>query len=224
MNSLINTIEEKGNHFIDKILIPLAKGGKNIFIDNNEIVKSFLTFKTAFMENKISQFVNFLEYESEIKILDFIDSLNQKERIFFIETINKTIDMDDNLQIFILTYLTKSYQKNKMLNYWEKSLFNNIKQISEDDLLLFFDFLETLKEPIKSNDVIYGLPKDIKNEIKIVIKKLENIGILNIKVGGFAEKCINLPPKHNYSVAFSFYPFVNELYIMIKKFKEYENN
>lgn len=164
-----------------------------------------------------------MEYKSEKDILDFINNLNEKEKIFFIEIINKTIEVEDNLQIFILTQLTKSYKNNQTLNYWEKSLFNNIKQISQDELFLFFNFLETLDKPIQ-NKVTYGLDKNTKDENIIVIKKLETIGIVNIQAGGHSEECINLAIPYDYSVAFNFYPYVNDLYTMIKNFKDIKNN
>ena len=57
MNKFINAYDEMGNFLFDKFVIPLSKGSKNILIDNNEIIKSFLTFKTAFMENLLQTLV-----------------------------------------------------------------------------------------------------------------------------------------------------------------------
>lgn len=222
-DKIIDCIDKNGNDFLDNIIKPIAKGTLQYTVNDTKVVQYFLTMKTAFMENKISQFLKYIEEEQDNSILDFINNLNENEKVFFIETVNKIIDMDDLLQMYILSQLTDSFKNNGKLNYWEKSLYYNIDKISEDDFLLFFDFIDTLEEPIKSK-VIYGLSKDTKDENVIMIKKLESIGILGIEAGGFAEECINLSPKHDYSVAFQFYPYVNELYIMIKNFKEYETN
>lgn len=74
MEKLINNIEKNGNEFIDNVLIPISKAGKYI-IKDTEYIKSFLILKSAFIENRISQFLNFLEYKSEKDILDFINNL-----------------------------------------------------------------------------------------------------------------------------------------------------
>ena len=65
LNKFIDTYNEIGNFLIDEIVIPLSKGSKNILKDNNEVVKSFLTFKTAFMENKLSQYIEFINKYQE---------------------------------------------------------------------------------------------------------------------------------------------------------------
>lgn len=59
MKTLINKTEEIGNKFIDEIIVPIAQAGKKIVIENNKYIQAFLTLKTAFLENKISTFLNF---------------------------------------------------------------------------------------------------------------------------------------------------------------------
>ncbi len=178
MNNFINNIEEKGNLFIDKILIPLAKGGKNIFIDNNEIVKSFLTFKTAFMENKLSQYIEFINKNQEEEIIDFIENLSSEEKTFFIETINKVIDLDDSLQIYIMAYLTKQFKENNELNYYEKQLFYNINTFLEDDFKIYFCmYKQNISEYIKYMDIKYYYYKN-EEIIEISLNKFSNIGLL----------------------------------------------
>lgn len=187
MNNIIDYIEEKGNLFIDKILKPLAKGGKNILIDNNEVVKSFLTFKTAFMENKLSQYIEFINKYQEEKIIDFIENLSSEEKTFFIETINKVIDLDDSLQIYIMAYLTKQFKENNELNYYEKQLFYNINTFSEDDFKIYFCmYKENISECIKYMSVQYYYKN--KEIIEISLNKFSNIGLLKIKSNFSNEK------------------------------------
>lgn len=177
MDNFVNNIEVKGNLFIDKILKPLAKGGKNILIDNNEVVKSFLTFKTAFMENKLSQYIEFINQNQEEEIIDFIENLSSEEKTFFIETINKVIDLDDSLQIYIMAYLTKQFKENNELNYYEKQLFYNINTFSEDDFKIYFCmYKQHISEYIKYIDVrYYYINKEI---IEISLNKFSNFGLL----------------------------------------------
>ncbi|RXJ96002.1 hypothetical protein CRU94_05160 [Arcobacter sp. AHV-9/2010] len=218
MSKVINNIEEIGNQVIDELIIPIINGSKKTIIDDNKIIQLFLNIKTAYMENKISQFLNFLEFENEHKILSFITNLTKKEKVFFVETINKTIDMDDSLQIFILCQLTKSFKKNGKLNYWEKSLYYNINQISEDDFFNFYKVLENLEKPFNYKKS-YGLEKTLhKDELILSIKKLENIGIISTARGAMGSNdIVNL--EHNVtSFRFKLYTYSNDIYEMIKSY------
>lgn len=219
MENIVNNIEEVGNQMIDGLIIPILNGVKKIAIEDNIYIKSFITIKTAFMENKISQFLKYLEYKDENEILNFINNLNSKEKIFFIEIINKTIDMDDRLQIFILSQLMKLYKNNGKLNYWEKTLFYNIKSISEDDFLNFFNLIDELDKPLEFKKY-YGLLKKLHNdEMILTIKKFENLGIINTSKSAFESKIINNNDDVT-SYKFSFYSFANNLYEMIKAYNK----
>ena len=187
MSNIIDNIDEKGNFFIDNIIKPLAKGGKNIFIDNNEIIKSFLTFKTAFMENKLSQYIEFINQNQDEEIIDFIEKLSSEEKTFFIETINKVIDLDDSLQIYIMAYLTKQFKENNELNYYEKQLFYNINTFSEDDFkIYFFMYKENVSEYKKYMYIQYSYKN--KEIIEISLNKFSNFGLLKNKSSFSTDK------------------------------------
>lgn len=111
MKKIIDCIDENGNDFFDNIIVPIAKGTLQYTVNDTKVVQYFLTMKTAFMENKISQFLKYIEDKNGNSILDFVKSLNHNEKVFFIKTVNKIIDMDDSLQIYILSQLTKSFKK-----------------------------------------------------------------------------------------------------------------
>ena len=177
MNNFINTIEEKGNFFIDNIIKPLAKGTKNILKDNNEVVKGILTLRTAFMENKLSLYIEFINQNSDEEIIDFIENLSSEEKTFFTETINKVIDLDDSLQIYIMAYLTKRFKKNKELNYYEKQLFYNINTFSEDDFKIYFCiYKQNISEYKKYIYIEYSYKN--KDIIEISLNKFSNFGLL----------------------------------------------
>ncbi len=168
MENIIDKIEEKGNFIIDTILKPLVKGGKGIIIDDSKIIKSFLSLKTAFMENKLLSFLEFIEDNQNDEILDFIESMN------------KVIDLDDKLQIYIMAYLTKQYQLNNKLNYYEKQLFYNINILLEDDFKIYFCMYKD--NVTKNKKFIYVSQSYINKEIlEISLNKFSNIGLLKIK-------------------------------------------
>lgn len=177
MNNIIDNIQEQGNHFIDTILIPLIKSGKNILIDNNEIVKGLLGIRTELVKSKLSQYIEFINQNQEEKILDFIENLSSEEKTFFIETINKVIDLDDSLQIYIMAFLTKQYKENNELNYYEKQLFYNINTFSEDDFKIFYCLFK--KKISESKNYIYLNNTYIQKEIiEISLKKFTSFGLL----------------------------------------------
>lgn len=179
MNKFINAYDEMGNFLFDKFVIPLSKGSKNILIDNNEIIKSFLTFKTAFMENKLSQYLEFINQNKNEEIIDFIENLNNEEKVFFVETINKVIELDDSLQIYIMAYLTKQFKENKELNYYEKQLFYNINMFSEDDFKIFYCIYN---KQITGYRNYINVDFYYKNEeiITISLNKFVSIGLLKL--------------------------------------------
>jgi hypothetical protein len=191
MNNIINKIEENGNLFIDTILKPLAKGSKDILINDSKIAQSFLSLKTAFMENKLSQYLDFIDNTQNEKLIDFIEKLTNEEKNFFIETINKVIDLDDSLQIYIMAYLTKKYKENSELDYYEKQLFYNINTLSEDDFKIFFCMY---KENITKNRNSMYVQYAYKNKeiIEISLNKFSNIGLLKIKTNITNDKKDNI--------------------------------
>lgn len=180
IDKVIDQIEESGNKFIDEILIPIAKGGTKILINDNRISQAYLTFKTAFIENKISLFLEHLDIQDSNEISDFINGLKRDgEKEFFIESINKIIDLDDELQIFILTTITNIYLRDNNLNYYEKSIYYNIKQISKDDFIIYYCFyLKNILNNEKANS--FHIPCQLENKeiIEIVLKKFISFGIL----------------------------------------------
>lgn len=191
MNKIIDKIERNGNDFIDTILKPMVKCSKDILLNDSKVAQSYLSFKTAFMENKLSQYLEFINNNHNEEILVFIETLTNKEKDFFIETINKVIDLDDSLQIYIMAYLTKRYKKNSELNYYEKQLFYNINTLSEDDFNIFFCMY---KENITKNKNSMYVQYAYKNKeiIEISLNKFSNIGLLKLKTNITNDKKDNI--------------------------------
>lgn len=198
---------------------PNAEQFLEIFADSSKIISTFKKARELVIKNKIQIFFNTLSSLSNEEINEYLKNLKDEDRkIFFIEALIKVIDLDDELQIYILARLVQKYKINKKLNYWEKSLYYNLKMFSEDDFINCYKFLETLEKPIQ-HKISYGTPKGTSDETIISLKKVETIGILSTGTGSFAAECINLPQKDAYSLAFSFYPYIDDLYRMLIDFK-----
>ena len=217
MNNLIDLIDDNGNKLIDNYIIPIAKGTKKIIEEENLAIKSLITLRSTMMEYKISQFINYIR-DNENDIVYFIQNLNNKEKKYFIETINKVMDLDEVFQIYLLSVLLDKFNKNGSLNYWEKSIYYNIKSFSEDDFFILFSFMKSLAKPIQ-HKVNYGISQDSKDELIICIKKFESVGVISLCSDTFLAECVNLKLNEQYRMAFSFYPFIDELFEVIKNYK-----
>lgn len=185
IDQLVENINDIGNEFIDKVMKPFIKGGKKILFNEVKAINYFLKFKTEYIEQKITLYIEYMKDKNEEDIINFIDDLKEEDRKFLTESLNKVFELNDNLQIYILAYLTKEYQKNGALNYFEKSIYYNIQQISEDDLKAFSGTILKLK-PSENNDQAFPLNKNDLSDIEnIVLVKFENIGIIQIVHGYF---------------------------------------
>lgn len=217
INKIIDAYDDIGNNIIDDIVIPLAKGSTNIILDESILFKSYFTLKTAFMENKIKVFIDYITDEKADTCIGFIDSLNHKEKKFFIEVINKVIDSDDNLQIYLFVYLIKEYKRNGDLNYYQNTLYYNIKTFSENDFYMLYNFIKTLKQPIEYKKFYGTNNNDI---LTLTMKKFERISLISGHIGGYSAEPINLDNKSNYDFSFKMYPFIEELYNLIEEYRE----
>lgn len=219
MDKVIDFIDEAGNTLIENVIFPLLSGTKEL-VKENEYIKYFLVFKTARIKNKISNFLQNIDSNLNEDIKDFINNLNNHEKSMFIESINKVMESDDDFQIYILSKLLISFKTNGKLNYWEKQLYYNIKSFTIDDFLTLYEFIEPLEKPIQIK-MNYGTTVDSSDELNLIIKKFQNIGILSIYTGTFSPECINLDGYGRFKTAFSFYQYINDLIILIE---DYRNN
>lgn len=202
-------------------VIPHFEDLAEILSDGIEIVSVLKKTRKMIVKNKIQSFINFLEKQSNQKIKDFLNSIKDSEdkKTIFLELLNKTIDLDDSLQFYLLAQLLIRYKQKGQFNYWEKSLYYNIKLFSEDDYMLLFNFIKTLNRPLLY-DKYYGTTKESDIELNLTLIKFETIGILTIHHGGFAAECINLEFRSQYITAFKIYPFTDELCSIIDNFLE----
>ncbi|MFH0708908.1 MAG: hypothetical protein V2A75_01760 [Pseudomonadota bacterium] len=179
IDTFITKIDTIGDQFLETIIKPIAKGALNLAINDTKLTQSYLTLKTAFMENKISIFLQYLSEKNNIDAINFIDDLNDAEKKFFIESVNKVIDLDNSLQIYILALLTKNFITNGKLNYYEKSLYYGINQISEDDFTIYYCFYsKKILGNEKTGSFYIDYELENKEVIEIVLNKFISLGII----------------------------------------------
>lgn len=193
INSVIDFIDDSGNKLIDDFVLPFIQGGKD-FILEDEQIKPLLILRKSFVQRKLSKFLNFIDKEPK-KMIEFIKGLESNEKVLFIETINKVIDLDDEIQIYMMSYLTKKYKENGgYLNYYEKKLFYNINTLSEDDFHIFYCIYKYTVEKNENsrytmkNIYIYTIEFDKQEILDISLNRFVNLGLLIKKIDYNREK------------------------------------
>lgn len=133
------------------------------------------------IENKFKKFINEIEFFSQQEIIDFIDEIKNDEnkKTIFIDSINKSINLDDSLQIYILASLVKSFKEKGDFSYSERKLYYNINQLTEDDFSIFYCFYKKyiLKNKEKNS---FAITRELKNSnlVETVIKVFVSFNIL----------------------------------------------
>lgn len=180
IHSFNDIYDEMGNDFLDSFFIPAFKSGftKTLEITHLDIITKFSKYKD---EQKINNFIFAAKKLGFLKKLEDINSFNQSQKYFLLESLRKTLCLNDFIQISLVTYLVDEYSNNSnTLKYWQKSLYYNIENLTEDDFIIFDTIMKDSEEQKNShdeNDVFYILQSRDNNE-EIVKDKFINMGIL----------------------------------------------
>lgn len=180
-------IVDATNEFIGNFIVPIAKAGTSLVLEN-EYINPIIKIRSEFAKNKVNLYFDNLHLNSEKEKIDFINSLNDNQKIFFAETVNKIIDLDDSVQNYIMSYLTEEYKNNGELNYFQKKLYYNINSLSEEDFQIFYclyDKYVTEYKKFKGNipKIIYYVNSNYINKdiINISLSRFSNLGIIIYK-------------------------------------------
>lgn len=176
-------------------ILPLISGAKEIVLDN-EYIKPILIIKNKLSKSKIDYFFDNLNKKTKDERIQFINDLDDKVKPFFVETVSKIIDLNDNLQLYIMSYLTEQYIKNNDLDYYEKKLYYNLNTLSEDDFKIFYclfkdNFID------KKNPKIHVNHYKKKEIISISLNRFSNLGLLILKMS-FTKNFEIIKNKENY--------------------------
>lgn len=176
-------------------ILPLINGVKEIVLDN-EYIKPITIIKNKLSKSKIDYFFDNLNKKTKDERIQFINDLDDKVKPFFVEIVSKIIDLNDNLQLYIMSYLTEQYIKNKDLDYYEKKLYYNINTLSEDDFKIFY-CLFTDNFIDKKNPKIHVNHYKKKEIISISLNRFSNLGLLILKMS-FTKNFEIIKNKENY--------------------------
>ena len=182
---------------------PIVKELSEIVSDGSKIISTVNKARDMIIKNKIRIFFESLNEISNTEINKYLKSMEDDEnkKILFIEILNKVIDLDDDLQIYILAYLVKVYKINNELNYYEKQLFYNINTFSEDDFKIFYCvYLDNIKEDIVS----FSLSNYVSNKTEIMsisLNKFANLGLIHIETRMRQDEQKNISNHTSYTLS-----------------------
>ena len=176
-------------------ILPLIDVVKEMVLDN-KFIKPIVNIKNELIKNKINFFFDNLNKKTEDEKIQFINDLDDKVKPFFVEVVSRIIDLNDNLQLYIMSYLTEQYIKNNDLDYYEKKLYYNINTLSEDDFKIFYclfkdNFID------KKNSKIHINHYKKKEIISISLNRFSNLGLLILKMS-FTKNFEIIKNKENY--------------------------
>lgn len=165
-------------------VIPNFEDLAEILSDANSVVSMVNKTQKMIVKNKIQTFIRDIETVSHSQINDFCHAIkdDENQKVIFIEAINKVIDLDDEVQIYILAMLVNQYKANNQLNYYEKSLYYNINQLSKDDFAIYYCFYSSYILGNEKTNSFYVNYEIVNQEIvEIVLRKFISFGILKDK-------------------------------------------
>lgn len=201
--------------FCEEVIVPIIRTGKDIVLEN-EYINSLFKLRSEFIKQKVNLYFEHLNLKTEEEKINFLNNLSNEQKIFFTETVNKTIDLNDNIQNYIMSYLTEEYIKNNNLNYFQKKLYYNINSLSEEDFQIFYCFYKKYLDNYELHQgriekIIYNVNSEYINKdiINISLSRFSNIGILIYKNEmKQIERAVNLA-KEEYKIEF----YTKEYYI-----------
>lgn len=185
--SLIHNVIDSYEEFCEKFILPIVKTGKDIAIEN-EYINPIVKWRSEVISNKVYLFFQNLNLKTEREKIEYISNMGDKEKIFFVETINKIIDLDDSVQNYIMSYLTEEFKTNGKLNYFQKKLYYNINSLSEEDFQIFYCIYNKYLTNYnlhggRIEKIIYNVNSQYINEdmINVSLSRFSNLGILIYK-------------------------------------------
>lgn len=154
-------------------------------------------FEILRLNRRKQNFRKLLENIGETEELkSFIGSADKKQKDFMMQVLIKTANLENDIQIFIMSRIVQNLKNNGKLSYYESSLFTNINSLTLEDFEIFYNgFSNLVTHPTQAQDV-FEIATSLENKhYEISINKFKTIGIIqnsDLIDGGSAEEVGNL--------------------------------
>ncbi len=109
----------------------------------------------------------------------FIGSADKKQKDFMMQVLIKTANLENDVQIFIMSKIVQNMRQNGKLSYYESSLFAGINGLTFEDFEIFYvNFSNMKKMNTKTTDIFEFETKPENIHYTTSIDKFKNIGII----------------------------------------------
>ncbi|MDD3467656.1 MAG: hypothetical protein PHE67_10950 [Campylobacterales bacterium] len=166
-DEIIPPVEDLLEQFFEtgKILI---KSSSNGIIDAIEALR---------LKRHEQNFKKLLAYIDDAqKLKDFISRSNKKQKEFLVQVLIKTANLENDIQIFIMSRIMQNLKNNGEPSYYESSLFTNINSLTLEDFEVFY---EIWLHKTTNEKGYYYFQTPVEKEFYVDIQnKLFSIGII----------------------------------------------
>jgi len=174
-----------------------------IVSDGSKIISTIKKTREIIVKSKIKSFIESFNKISTIEINEYIKNIedNENKKTLFVEALNKVIDLDDDLQIYMMAYLVKMFSENNGLNYYEKQLFYNLATFSRDDFKIYYC---VYSDNIEKNRDSFSLSNYVSSKTEIMsisLNKFAHLGLIHIKTRTSQDKHKNISNHTSYTLS-----------------------
>ena len=211
MSDLINLLESVTMNYLGfndlwesiQKNFPIVKEVSEIASDGSKIISLLRQVRTFNINMKINTFIKSFNKISNIEINEYIKNIEDDEnkKTLFVEALNKVIDLDDDLQIYMMAYLVKMFSENNGLNYYEKQLFYNLARFSRDDFKIYYC---VYSDKIEKNRDSFSLSNYVSSKTEIMsisLNKFAHLGLIHIETRMSQDEQKNISNHTSYTLS-----------------------
>jgi hypothetical protein len=184
---------------------------------NTATVGTVDIFEIFILNKREQNFRKLLENIGDMeKLKKSINSANKKQKDFMMQALIKTANLENDIQIFIMSRIIESTIPNSKLNYYESSLFANINSFTVED---FEGFYEIWSNKTTTEQGYYYFQLSDGEEFYVDIQnKLFNMGVIEKPTG-----LLGTPAQERRMYAFDGTGFSEYLFMLLEEYFASEN-
>lgn len=142
MNSFDLVVADEIIPPVEKLLEQFFETGKILIKSNSSgVIDAIEALRLKRHEQNFRKLLSYTDNSNELR--DFISSSSSKQKDFLVQVLIKTANLENDVQIFIMSKIIQNLKNNDKLNYYESSLFTNINSLTFEDFEIFYELYST---------------------------------------------------------------------------------